>query len=190
VTEPNWEIQVSDLVAPDKINLPPGGLMQITPPQVRPQGVASFELIIVNGEGEKTRKWINARVSYVTRVAILTRQIEARTRITEADIRWEKKEISQLQDIPAGHGDLLTGVAKFTLTPGMIVTRSQLEREMALRYGEEVEVLAGDDVFAVTSKGIAQQNGFVGDTVKIKSSINNKILDGLVTARGVVHVRY
>jgi flagella basal body P-ring formation protein FlgA len=61
---------------------------------------------------------------------------------------------------------------------------------MALKFGDQVDLILGDDGVAIMTKGIAQQNGFVGDSVKVKSVVTNKMLDGIITARGVVNVRY
>jgi flagellar basal body P-ring formation protein FlgA len=184
----SWEAQVIDVNTPSGLHIPPDGTVQIGLPMTRPQGAANFEVLVYQDSQLIARQWVAARVRYFAKVAILTREVEARTHISSIDLKWERRDVTTMMDIPATPADMSSAVAGSNLMPGTILTRSQLEREMALRFGDEVDVNTGDDTFVVSTKGVAQQNGYVGDTVKVRSLATNKILTGIVTAQGVIHV--
>jgi flagella basal body P-ring formation protein FlgA len=129
-------------------------------------------------------------VNYFTKVALVLRQIPPHSHFTDSDVRWETKDVTFAMDIPATKEELKSSLARMTLVPGNIVERSQLEREMALHFGDQVDVFAGDDAISVITKGIAQQNAYIGDRVKVKNLANNKIVDAVVLAPGVVNVTY
>ncbi len=187
--DPTWEYEVSEVTLAQVVESLKITGYQIIAPLNRPKGNFSFELIAQEHAAPR-RFWVTAKVKYFARTAILTRQIAAHTRFQPSDLNWERKEVTYLLDIPATKSEVATGLAKMTLMPGTMLLRSHFEREMALKFGEEVDLLAGDEQLLVATKGIAQQNAFIGDTVKVKSLATNKIVDGVVTGRGVVNVRY
>jgi len=64
-----------------------------------------------------------------------------------------------------------------------------LQREFAVKSGEIVKVTAGSSDWEVTIDGIAQASGYIGDTVNVKIPRTQKLVSGLLTAKGVVEVR-
>jgi flagella basal body P-ring formation protein FlgA len=178
-----------------QINLAPvisqmkASAFQVIPPLGRAKGVFSFELIATE-HSLPHRFWVSAKIQYFCNVATLTRQINAHSHFSPSDLKWERKEITFMNDVPATTADANGGLARMGLSPGTILLRSHLEREMALKFGDQVDLILGDDGVAIMTKGIAQQNGFVGDTVKVRSLATDKVIDGIITARGVVNVRY
>jgi flagella basal body P-ring formation protein FlgA len=195
--DPSWKIQVTDLDFKESLELPQGGSVQVVPPMTRPKGATSFQVLVTSSPGQGPgndgqsvqRYWIAGRVKYTANVATVQRQIEARTRVSESDITWQNKDVTYIMDVPATTLDMSSAIARAALMPGTVLTRSMLEREMALHYGDEVEVNAGGGDLLVTTKGISQQNAFVGDTVKVRMN-GSKFLSGVVTAKGIVQVRY
>jgi flagella basal body P-ring formation protein FlgA len=187
--DPTWEFEVSDVQLPTNINSIQTTDFQIVPQIQRPKGASTFELL-AQQENKTSRFWVTARVKYFCNVALIERQIEPHSKIIESDIKWQRREVTFINDIPATQNELATGVSRSTLSVGTVLLRSQLEREMALKFGQQIELIAGDESFSISSKGIAQQNGFIGDVVKVRSEASSKMLDGIVVAKGVVNVRY
>jgi flagella basal body P-ring formation protein FlgA len=51
-----------------------------------------------------------------------------------------------------------------------------------------VDVRVGQEILSISMKGIAQQNGYVGDIVKVRSTGNQKTITGRLVSRGLVQV--
>ena len=186
----SWEVRVSEIQIPVGVIIPPGGSVQVVPPITRPRGATNIEVRIV-ADGQTVRRvWIPCRVNDIAKVAVVLREITAQSHIEASDVKWEKRDVTNMMEIPTTESDLVGAVSKSNLVPGMILNRSLLEREMAMRFGETVDLTAGDDDFVITTKGIAQQNGFIGDIVRVKNVATNKVIDGVVTAPGTVRVRF
>jgi len=189
--DPSWEAKLTDIqLQTAGLNIPPDGSVQVVPPLTRPKGAASFEVVISKHGQVIKRHWINAKVAYFAPVAKTLRRIEANSHLSDADVKWQKEDVTFLNEIPAQVADLPTATTRHSLQPGVLVTRSHLARETAVKFGQEIEVVAGGDAFSVSTKGFSQQNGYIGDIVKVKSQNTNKILSGVITARGVVRVNY
>jgi flagellar basal body P-ring formation protein FlgA len=137
------------------------------------------------------RFWIQARVEYRTAVPVVTRQLRGGQIIdSNRDVRWEERDITYLQDNPVSIDDLASlPMAASILNPGVILVRSNLQKEIAAHRGEELEVVAGNDDFKVSLRGTAEAQGYVGDLIKIKTT-SGKTLSGTLVSKGVVRVQY
>ncbi len=184
----SWEAQLIDAKLPDELDISRDGSVQVVPLLQRPRGATNIEVQIVRNGNVDSRSWVTGLVKYSSLVAVLRRRVEPRSTISQSDIAWLKKDISFFNDIPATAGDLDSAVARVALVPGMILSRTHLERQMAVHFGDEVTVTAGDGSVLVSSRGVVQQNGYIGDRIKVKSVGYQRILNGVVAANGVVRV--
>lgn len=185
----SWEARLLSLDMPSELNVPHNGSVQVVPLSSRPRGQATFEVQIMQNDRIVERKWLNGRVQFLAAVATLKRDVTSRAKISDRDVTWLKRDFTFNMDVPAQRSDLDAAVTKMALKSGSMVLRSQLERELAVRFGDEVDVMAGDDSFSVTIHGIAQQNGYIGDSIKVKTT-GNKTLTGILASRGTINVRY
>lgn len=187
--EPEWEARLSDLKIPKNIALDKGVEVVVAPFINLPRGSSLFEIQFHQNGDLKTRRWIRGRIDYHAKVPVLTRSVSSQSRIRISDIKWKKKNITNLRGKAPRKEELLLSFARRHLSAGTILTKESLQRQKAIKYGEEVILEAGDDSFSVSSRGIAQQAGHIGDVIKIKN-MNKKMISGLVVAKGKVKVRY
>ena len=54
--------------------------------------------------------------------------------------------------------------------------------------GQPVTIIAGDGIFEIRAKGLALENGVIGEMIRVKNVDSRKILSGTVAAPGVVEV--
>jgi flagella basal body P-ring formation protein FlgA len=187
----SWEAKLMDIqLQANGLNVPPDGSVQVVPPLTRPKGATSFEIQVIDRGKVVKRIWVNGHVAYFTKVATVLRHIDANSHISEDDVKWQKMDVTFRNDIPAQPADLPAATTRSAVQPGAILMRTHLAREAALKFGEEVQIIAGGESFSVTARGLSQQIGYLGDTVKVKNVATNKILSGVVTAKGVVRVNY
>jgi flagella basal body P-ring formation protein FlgA len=60
--------------------------------------------------------------------------------------------------------------------------------EIAIRRGQTVTILAGNENIRVSMKGKALQYGNPGDIIRVKNVISNKKLEARVIAAGIVRI--
>jgi len=78
--------------------------------------------------------------------------------------------------------------AKHNLAAGKYVFLRRVEKVPAVEIGHEVTIVGVGRMFEIRAKGVALQNGVIGEDVKVKNSDSRKILVGEVTAPGVVEI--
>ncbi|MCC6277700.1 MAG: flagellar basal body P-ring formation protein FlgA [Oligoflexia bacterium] len=189
----SWEVQVVDLQWPQPgVVQPPNGNVQVVPPLTRPRGSANLEVQFLNDGKVSKRVWVGAQVKYSAQVPYAQHAIQPGQTIQPNDVFWKKQDVTYSADNVVTQAEIGTVRSRYHILAGSSISRIQVEREPALRFGEEVTVIAGDDAFSVSTKGISQQTGFIGDLVKIRhqQGRETKMLSARVIDKGVVRVTY
>lgn len=78
--------------------------------------------------------------------------------------------------------------ARHNLTAGRYVPLRRVEKLPDVENGLPVTIIAGARGLEIRARGIALQNGMVGETIKVKNIDSRKILMGTVAAPGVVEI--
>jgi len=155
-----------------------------------PRGSFSVAVEILGEEGQiNPMYWVNGKAQMQKKVPVATRAIYFAERLTPADFKWEWKDVSLAQDSVPLESELNGKRLKGSVRVGEVLWRSSIEKEKALARGEYVRVLMGDQTWQVSLMGTAEQDGFIGDTVKVKNPKTSKIMSGVVTAKGEVSVQ-
>lgn len=155
-----------------------------------PRGSFSVAVEILGEDGQvNPMYWVNGLAQMQKKVPVATRAIYFGERITPQDFKWEWKDISLTQDGIPLESELNGKRLKGSVRVGDVLWRASLEKERALSRGEYVRVLVGDQTYQVSMMGLAEQDGFIGDSVKVKNPKTAKIMSGVVTAKGEVSVQ-
>jgi flagella basal body P-ring formation protein FlgA len=78
--------------------------------------------------------------------------------------------------------------AKQNLTADRYVSLSRIEKIPDVENRQQVTILGSSGLFEIRAKGTALQNGYVGETIKVKNVDSRKILMGKVIAPGVIEI--
>lgn len=78
-----------------------------------------------------------------------------------------------------------TLVAVVPIAQGEVLKRSNLRRKLDFEQGQTVKVLVQKGALTVQVNGVLLRGGYIGDTVKVRSSTNS-ILEGQLTENGTV----
>ncbi len=154
-----------------------------------PRGSFSFPLEVVAEDGGKRSYWLSGVLSVSRKVPVASRQISAGEHLQPEDFALQLKDVTFSNDIPASEGDMQTSVAAREIAAGQILWRSSLRRELAVKNGEAVKVIAGSGDWQVSIDGIAQTQAYIGDTVSVKIPRTSKLISGLLKEKGIVEVR-
>jgi flagella basal body P-ring formation protein FlgA len=84
--------------------------------------------------------------------------------------------------------DVVGMVSSRTLLPGRSIPMSALNPPRAVRTGAQVKLLYTDGALTITTVGDALQDGFVGQTIKVRNEDSGVTLSGRVRSDGSVLV--
>lgn len=151
---------------------------------------ASFLIpYVCTTEQESKTYWISGSVKLIKMAPVTQRQLAPGDRIMPKDLKMEEVDITFSKDgIPTlmeAEGQL---AARY-LPIHQPVYKSDLKRELAITRGQLIKAVSGNDTFEVSSQALSEEQGYIGDMIKIKNSETQKILSGQIIEKGVVRVQ-
>lgn len=168
--------------------IPSGASWSIKLKPEMPKGSFSLPLEVVNEDGSKRTYWISGTLAVRRKVPVAARAIAIGERLMAEDFTLQIKDITFSNDVAASEQELASSIAARGLPAGEVIWRSSLRRELAVKNGDAVRVVAGEDGWQVMVDGIAQGGGYIGDLVKVKIPRTQKMISGVLSAKGVVEV--
>jgi flagellar basal body P-ring formation protein FlgA len=146
-------------------------------------------MIPVQEDGQLSSKWITGTVRVQKQVPVAKKLIRFGERLQAEDLEMLEADITFIKEETPEMNQVVGLIANRTLTPRAPIVLSDLKREPAARRGQMVKALVGDQNFEVSVNAAAEENGFVGDLIKIKNSETQKTMSAIVIEKGVVRVQ-
>lgn len=84
--------------------------------------------------------------------------------------------------------NIVDWVVKKNISMGKTVHPNSIRRQLWVKKGDIVVIIAKNESFEVKMSGIAKSSGAKGDTVKIVNQSSKKVVEGVVIGPGVVQV--
>lgn len=107
-------------------------------------------------------------------------------RIQEGDLSLRSIDISNFREKNLSAKELIGQVVSKSIGEGQALFQRDLKREALVQRGQNIKITSGSDNFEVSTSGISEESGFLGDRIKVKLIENNKILFGKIEAEGKV----
>lgn len=134
-------------------------------------------------------KWITGTVKIRKTVPVAKRMIRFGDRIQAEDVEMMDTNITFLKEETPELVQVIGLVAGKTLMAKSPVVMSDLKREPAAKRGQMLKALAGTDDFEVSINVSAEENGFIGDVIKIKNPESQKTMSATVIEKGLVKLQ-
>jgi flagella basal body P-ring formation protein FlgA len=130
-----------------------------------------------------------ALVSGAIRHTRVTRAIEAGAELDGSDVTTVVSELpgTAIEPLP-GASDLVGRRTLRPLAAGDVVTARSVRILAAVQSGDRVVVRARVGAVEITTLGIAQQSGAVGDVIRLVNQDSRRGLRGRITGKGEVEV--
>ncbi len=138
------------------------------------------------------RRWsvyVGGDIALEVPVLVTTRPLKKGDTVTVADVTH------RLQNVSKSRGDYMTNVAALkgqalrrSISAGTVLDPEFFERTAIIRQGDRVAIVSGHRGFRITVTGVAQQDGAMGETIRVKNSSSGKVLTGTVEGAGEVAV--
>jgi flagella basal body P-ring formation protein FlgA len=184
------EVELASVALPAAAaSLPTGATWQVKMRPELPRGPFSLPLEIKNGDGTRRLWWVSGVATLRKKAPVARRALAAGERIGEFDWAMELRDITYLADAAPDASEMASAWASRAIAPGKVIGRSAFRREAAVKLGETVRVVAGSGAWQVSAEGIAQQGGFVGETIRVRIPRTQKTVSGLLRDKGVVEVQ-
>jgi len=146
-------------------------------------------MIPVRESTQFANKWITGTVKIRKSVPVARRMIRFGDRIQSEDVEMMDSNITFLKEETPQMSQVIGMVASKTLTAKSPVLMSDLKREPAAKRGQVLKALVGTDDFEVSINVSAEENGFVGDVIKIKNPETQKVMSATVIEKGLVKIQ-
>jgi len=139
------------------------------------------------------KKWtfyVPANVKLYKQVAVSSHPLSRGDEINSVNIQFIEKEISALNSGYFTKNDTLIGrIARRSLPTGHVFTPNSIKSPNLVLRGEEVAIIVKSRGFRIRVMGEALMDGSARQKIKVKNKASKKVLEAIVTGRGIVSVR-
>ena len=146
--------------------------------------------VIVRCRGGTWSLWVPVQIRVVGEYLVTARPIRAGQKLTEADVRGQ---LGELSDLPAGilmdKEQAIGRAAVASLGAGRPLRADLLRQPTVVQQGQSVKVVGTGSGFQVTNEGRALTNAVVGQVVQVRLN-SGQILSGIVRVDGSIEVRF
>ncbi len=142
---------------------------------------------------DEKRRWsifVPVTITQFADVIVTTEMVSQGEFLKASQVKLEKRSLSLLQNGYLKSLDQAVGQQlKTTLAKGLVIKPNQLNRPYAIKFGQNVNLLAKSKLISVRIKGKALSNARIGDRIRVKNTSTNKIVEGTVTYNGFVEIK-
>jgi flagella basal body P-ring formation protein FlgA len=144
-------------------------------------------LVILQGGRSLRSYWITAEIGVRAEVLTAARKIAAGKAASADDIEKQFTEITDLRAVYARNPeDVLGKVSRRALLPGDPLTRDNFSNPLLVRHGETVRLRLERDGIKLKSLAKAEQDGRLGQFIRVRSADFSTFLKAQVTGRAEV----
>ncbi|MCS5711448.1 flagellar basal body P-ring formation chaperone FlgA [Candidatus Berkiella aquae] len=137
-------------------------------------------------------KWalrVPVKLQIFQHVVVASQPISRDQILTPRDVQVLKQDIAQLGDGYFQAEEELIGLSSVkSIQPGSVIKRHMVRQPLIIHRGETVKMVVSYPGFNLEAAGVAQMDGAVGDTIKVKNARSNKIIDAKVKGSGEVSI--
>lgn len=140
-------------------------------------------------ETGKRAYWITGYGKISRSGPVATRQISVGERISAKDFRMDLVDITFAKDGVPTATELENQLAGKNISVNQPIFKADIKRELAVKRGQTIKVIAGTELFEIVGQGVADDQGYIGDTIKLKNTETQKWISGQIIEPGVVRVQ-
>jgi flagella basal body P-ring formation protein FlgA len=135
------------------------------------------------------RIYVTGKVSLLADVLVARESLARGSPVNEDSVELVERDISSLSRGYLNEPSQLEDkVLRRAVSPGMVLTPNMLESPRIIRRGDRVSLEVSQGALAVRMQGEAVMDGRRGERIRVRSLSSKKIVEGVVTAPGVIKV--
>ena len=182
------EVKVEVLSAP--FDVPSGLRLELIPQAwAKPGGIKIFKFELYEKGRLKRRFIVQARVRTFDSVFVAVRALRSGEIISEDMFRKEKIETTFLKGNYVKNFTKVSGkrLRRF-INAGDVLFYDSVEDIPLVRRGEKVRIEVVSRFVRVETTGVAKQDGWLGDKIKVFVNASRKTIEGEVSGKGTVRI--
>ena len=146
--------------------------------------------VAVRCRGGSWNLWVPVHVRVIAEYLVVARPINAGQKLTDADVR---AQLGELSDLPNGvlmdKEQAIGRAAIASLAAGRPLRADMLRQPTVVQQGQSVKIVGTGSGFQVTNEGRALTNAVVGQVTQVRLN-SGQILSGVVRADGTIEIRF
>lgn len=146
--------------------------------------------VVVSCRGGTWKLWVPVQIHVVAEYLVIARPINAGQKLTDADVRGQLGELSDLPNGVLMDKEQAVGrAAVASLAAGRPLRADMVRQPTVVQQGQSVKIVGTGNGFQVTNEGRALANAVVGQVTQVRLN-SGQILSGVVRADGSVEIRF
>lgn len=134
--------------------------------------------------------YIPVKIKILTNVVVTKHSLARNHVISANDLQTIKMDIKKLRYGYFSQAKPIMGkVTKRTLRPGHVISPNHLQLQKLIRRGDAVTITAINQAIKVSMKGVAIENGRLGDVIRVKNLSSAKVIDAKIVSRQQVEIK-
>ncbi|MDI6827747.1 MAG: flagellar basal body P-ring formation chaperone FlgA [Armatimonadota bacterium] len=132
--------------------------------------------------------YVSVLIKVIARVPVTTKAIAKDEELGASNISLEERDITNLpSDIIIG--ELEAGLsARIPIPQGSVLRQGWVSSPPVIKSGDSVIVVVNNGAVTVSDKGIAVQDGHIGERIKVRLFGESREVHGIVSAAGIVEI--
>jgi flagellar basal body P-ring formation protein FlgA len=132
--------------------------------------------------------WTNFQVELWDSVSVLARDVRRGEPIPANAFEMRRMKVAVGAGAPVQSTSLIGGTALRDLTAGSVLSERDVQRQMLVRRGDTIEIEIRKGAVSARTSGIATQDGYLGERVRVTLADKKKELSALIVGRGSAQV--
>ncbi len=152
-------------------------------------GNVLFRVAARSGDREVFNGWVTARLKIEAPVAVSNRALGPGEAIADADVRWERREITPFtRNAVLAPAELAGRRAARLIRPNTVLTAELLQGDWLVRRGQTATLAVDHHGVRATTTVRVLADGRLGDRVRAQNESSRQLLTARVTGSGALEV--
>jgi len=149
----------------------------------------SFTVKVSCPEPTKWSLRVPVKLQHFKMVAVATTPLSKGQVLSDSDVNMVKQNVTQITDGYFSSPDKIIGLeVQRNISAGNIIKRNMLKEPTVIHKGEIVKMVLEAPGFSIEGSGVAQNDGAKGQTIRVRNSRSNKIVEAVVVEAGVTTI--
>lgn len=149
-----------------------------------------FEAKLALSDDHASETWtVTGAVLETREVAVLAHDVERGDAIKEKDLTLVRRPANKVgNDVIGSTSDLIGMVPRKTLRTGELIHAGDLAKPILVEKNQLISVVYISKGLSLTMRGRAQNNGAMGETIRVQNPQSKRIVEGIVSGPGQVTI--
>ena len=145
-------------------------------------------MIPIENENGIHQSWLSGQIKTERKIVKAIRPLRFGDTIQNDDLKLEWADVSFNKDYFTEMKQLVGKKLARVISAQNALSSRDVQRNYDVRQGQTVKIKAGNEAYEISLEGIAQDSGVIGDSIRVRSQVNQKLLTGRIIEKGLVRV--